>query len=50
MEIYGQAGRMRVSCYHFDGLEYVASARSPGDARVRLQQVAHTLKELPRGV
>lgn len=50
VEIYGQAGRVRVSCYHFDGLEYVSSSSSPGDARARLQQIAHTLKELPRGV
>jgi myo-inositol 2-dehydrogenase/D-chiro-inositol 1-dehydrogenase len=50
VEIYGQAGRMRVSCYHFDGLEYVSSSSSPGDARARLQQIARTLKELPRGV
>jgi myo-inositol 2-dehydrogenase/D-chiro-inositol 1-dehydrogenase len=50
VEIHGQAGRVRVSCYHFDGLEYVSSSSSPGDVRARLQQLAHTLKELPRGI
>lgn len=49
VEIYGQAGRLRISCSHFDGLEYFSSARLPGDVRTRVQQIAHTLKELPHG-
>jgi len=50
VEIYGQAGRLRVSCSHFDGLEYFSSTSVPGDVRTRLRQLAHTLKELPQGV
>ena len=49
IEIYGQAGRVRVSCYHFDGLEYFSLSSRPGDVQTRLQQMARTLKELPRG-
>ncbi len=49
VEIYGQTGRLRVSCYHFDGLEYVSSSSFPGDVRTRLRQMVHTLKELPHG-
>jgi predicted dehydrogenase len=50
VEIYGQAGRLRISCSHFDGLEYVSSSSFPGDVRTRLRQMVHTLKELPHGV
>ena len=49
VEIYGQAGYLRVSCYRFDGLEYVSSSSRAGDVRTRLRQMAHTLKELPQG-
>jgi myo-inositol 2-dehydrogenase / D-chiro-inositol 1-dehydrogenase len=50
VEIYGQAGYLRVSCYRFDGLEYVSSSSLAGDVRTRLRQMAHTLKALPQGV
>ncbi len=50
IEIYGRAGGLRISCYHFDGLEYVSSSSFPGDGRTRLRKAAHTLKELPRGI
>src|SRR5205807_7757964 len=41
VEIYGRAGYLRVSCYRFDGLEYVSSSSPPGDVRTRLRQLAH---------
>jgi myo-inositol 2-dehydrogenase / D-chiro-inositol 1-dehydrogenase len=50
VEIYGQAGRLHVSCYFFDGLEYFPASRFPGDLRTRLRKMAQTLKELPPGV
>ena len=50
IDIYGQAGRLHVSCYHFDGLECFSSSSFPGDGRTRLRQTAHALKELPRGI
>jgi predicted dehydrogenase len=49
IEIYGQAGRLRVSGYHFDGLEQFSLAGFPGALRVRLRRMVHTLKELPQG-
>jgi myo-inositol 2-dehydrogenase/D-chiro-inositol 1-dehydrogenase len=50
VEIYGRAGCLRVSCYRFDGLEYVPSSSLPGDVRTRLRRIRHTLEELPQGV
>jgi myo-inositol 2-dehydrogenase/D-chiro-inositol 1-dehydrogenase len=50
VEIYGQAGRLHVSCYRFDGLEYFSPSNLPGDVRTRLRKIVHTLKELPQGV
>jgi predicted dehydrogenase len=49
VEIYGERGRLRVSCGRFDGLEYVSSSSLPGDIGIRLRQMIHTLKELPHG-
>jgi len=49
VEIYGHAGYVRVSCYRFDGLEYVSSASRAGDVRTRLRRIVSTLTELPRG-
>ena len=49
IEIYGRAGCLRVSCYRFDGLEYVSSSSLPGDVRTRLRRIIHTLRELPQG-
>ena len=49
VEIYGQAGRLQVSCYRFDGLEYFSPSNLPGDVRTRLRKIGHTLKELPQG-
>jgi UDP-N-acetylglucosamine 3-dehydrogenase len=50
VEIYGQAGRLRVSCYRFDGFELFPSTIYPGDTKVRAQQAVNNLKQLRRGV
>jgi len=47
LEIYGQTGTLHVSCYRFDGLEYLPVSSYPGDVRTRLRRVAHSLKEVP---
>jgi predicted dehydrogenase len=50
IEIFGQAGRLRVSGYHFDGLEVLSPASTPGDVRTRLRRAANFLGALPAGV
>jgi predicted dehydrogenase len=50
VEIYGQAGHLRVSCYRFDGFEYFPAAVHPGDLKTRVQRAVHSLKELPQGL
>lgn len=50
IEIYGQAGRLKISCYRFDGFEYFPPAVHPGDMKTRLQLAAQTFKELPQGL
>lgn len=48
VEIYGQAGRLHVSCYRFDGLELVSTSSSPGGIRTWLRRMTHVLRELPQ--
>lgn len=50
LEIYGQAGRLKLSCYDFDGLECFSTAGFSGDVRNRLRRIASTFRELPRGL
>jgi len=50
IEILGQAGRLKVSCYRFDGFEYFPPAVHPGDVKDRLRLAAQTMKELPQGL
>jgi myo-inositol 2-dehydrogenase / D-chiro-inositol 1-dehydrogenase len=50
LEIYGQAGRLKVSCYDFDGLECFSTTGFSGDIRNRLRRIASTVKELPRAI
>lgn len=47
VEIYGEYGRLKVSLYRFDGLQFTPNSRIPGDARTRIQGIGYTLKELP---
>ncbi len=51
LEIFGQEGRLRVSCYHFDGLEVLAPrSRSPGGVGTRVRQAARSLLAVPSAV
>lgn len=47
-EVYGQAGRLRVSFYRFNGLEFSSTSSFPGSVRARLRGIAHTVRGLPR--
>ncbi len=47
VEIYGEDGRLKISLYRFDGLQFTPNSRMPGDARTRIQGMIYTLKELP---
>lgn len=50
VEIYAAAGRLRVSCYRFDGFEYFPTKTYPGERKIRMQLAMDTLKELPHGL
>jgi len=47
LEIFGDAGRLLLSLYRFDGLEFFANTAYPGSLGSRLQAMAHTLREIP---
>lgn len=50
VEIYAEAGRLRVSCYRFDGFEFFPTKTYPGERKIRMQLAMDTLKELPHGL
>jgi myo-inositol 2-dehydrogenase/D-chiro-inositol 1-dehydrogenase len=50
LEVYGRGGRVRVSCYHFDGMEFVPPSRFPGAMGTRLRHAVRALKEVPTGL
>jgi predicted dehydrogenase len=50
VEVYGRAGRLRLSCHEFDGLEYFSYSDFAGDPCSRLRKFAHTMKELPQAI
>lgn len=50
VDIYGRAGRLRVSCYRFDGLEFNSIATASGDLGSRLRRLLHGVKTLPQGL
>jgi myo-inositol 2-dehydrogenase/D-chiro-inositol 1-dehydrogenase len=50
IEICGQAGRLRVACIRFEGLEYYATETMPSSLPARLQRIGHFVKELPRAL
>ncbi|MBA5865689.1 MAG: hypothetical protein GDA67_03205 [Nitrospira sp. CR1.3] len=50
VEIYGQAGCLKISCYRFDGFEYYPPSAHPGDMKFRARQAVQSLKELPHGL
>ena len=47
IEVYGRRGRVRVSCYRFDGLEYVPQGHISGSGRARIEAAIRTVKEFP---
>ncbi len=50
IEVVGQTGQLKISCYRFDGFEHVPSGSHPGDVQARARQVIRTIKELPQGL
>ena len=48
LEIYGERGWLRVSCYRADGFEQVAAGQYPGSIRGRVGKLKRTLLDLPR--
>lgn len=50
IEICGKAGRLRVACIRFEGLEYYAKDSLPSAPGPRLARLAHFLRELPRAL
>lgn len=50
LEIYGEAGRLYLSCYRFDGLEFHPGAAYPGDIKGRLRRALGAVKDLPQAV
>jgi myo-inositol 2-dehydrogenase / D-chiro-inositol 1-dehydrogenase len=47
VEVFGERGRLRVSCYRYDGLEIQLGRGFGGDVRQRLRGVARAARELP---
>jgi myo-inositol 2-dehydrogenase/D-chiro-inositol 1-dehydrogenase len=50
VEIYGDAGRLYLSCYRFDGLDFFSHTSYPGDITSRLKKVAQMLRGLSQAV
>jgi myo-inositol 2-dehydrogenase / D-chiro-inositol 1-dehydrogenase len=50
LEIYGQSGRLQVSCYRFDGLDHFSKSDAPGSLESRLRSISQSLRGLTEGV
>jgi myo-inositol 2-dehydrogenase/D-chiro-inositol 1-dehydrogenase len=50
VEVVGRQGRLHLTCYCFDGLEFYSIADAPGALRTRLRSMSLSLRELPRGL
>lgn len=50
LEIYGQKGRLHVSCYRFDGLEFRPSSSYPGSVGTRLRGLIHSATSVPQAI
>jgi myo-inositol 2-dehydrogenase / D-chiro-inositol 1-dehydrogenase len=50
LEIYGSNGRLRVSFYRYDGLEYFSLDSQLGGVSARVKKLQTGLKELPKGL
>ena len=50
VEIYGESGRLYLSCYRFDGLEFFSHATYPGNIGDRLRKTVLALRGLPQAI
>jgi myo-inositol 2-dehydrogenase / D-chiro-inositol 1-dehydrogenase len=50
IDIYGQSGHLRVSCYRFDGLEFNSISTASGDFGSRMRRFFQSVKTLPQGL
>jgi len=50
VEVYGENGRLCLSLYRFDGLEYFPSESYPGNLRDRLVKTIQSLGDLPGAI
>jgi myo-inositol 2-dehydrogenase/D-chiro-inositol 1-dehydrogenase len=50
IEICGKAGRLRVACLRFEGLEYLPKSALLSELGPRLGRLSHFLRELPRAL
>ena len=48
VEIYGACGRLFISCYRFDGLEFYPAATYPGNVRDRFKRGLRTIRQFPK--
>jgi predicted dehydrogenase len=48
LEIYGQRGYLKVSCYRFDGLNFIPSSRLSGDFLNRMENTISLISGAPR--
>jgi predicted dehydrogenase len=50
VEIYGEEGRLCLSLYRFDGLEFFPRSGYPGDLGDRLRKAAGAVRDLPEAI
>jgi len=50
VEIYGEHGRLCLSLYRFDGLEFFPRSGYPGDLSDRIEKVVGALRDLPGAI
>jgi myo-inositol 2-dehydrogenase / D-chiro-inositol 1-dehydrogenase len=50
LEIFGDKGRLLISLYRFDGLEFFPETANPGNIKMRLRSAGHALRELPNAL
>jgi predicted dehydrogenase len=50
VEIFGTAGRLVISCYRFDGLQFFSHSTYPGDISDRLKKTLGTISSLPKAI
>lgn len=50
VEVYGKAGRLKLSCYRLYGLEFFSASSHQKDSRIPLPRLVRMLKELPQAL